>query len=180
MKIQKMDMFHGAALTQIVEHPSFKALNKADEKYGHYQINHDRRISIKYRDANRSPWTFTLTSDDIRMINDDLRRKDGRTFLCLVCGKVSVCHLHEGDIDDLIDLNTADTQWIRVEIPSGGSMHIKGSKGKLKREPSLTKTSLLIFSNKGPTSGWSVFFCPRRSKNPLTRVVERNRFAEEE
>ena len=60
MKIQKMDMFHGAALTQIVEHPSFKALNKADEKYGHYQINHDRRISIM-----RIPVKSATDSDDI-------------------------------------------------------------------------------------------------------------------
>jgi hypothetical protein len=133
MKIQKMDLFHGAALTQIVEHPSFKALNKADAKYGHYQINHDRRILIKYRDTSRSPWTFTVNFDEIMMLNDDLRRKDGRTFLCLVCGKTTVCPLHEGDIDDLIDLHGLSAQWIRVEIPSGGSMHLKGSKGGLKR-----------------------------------------------
>ena len=37
MKIQQKDYFHGAALTQIVEHESFKALNKADSKYGHYK-----------------------------------------------------------------------------------------------------------------------------------------------
>ena len=35
MKIQKKDLFHGSALTQIVEDPLFTALNKADEKYGH-------------------------------------------------------------------------------------------------------------------------------------------------
>lgn len=59
MKIQKKGSNHGVALTQIVEHPSFKALNKADEKFGHYQINHDTRILIRYRSGN-SPWTFTL------------------------------------------------------------------------------------------------------------------------
>jgi hypothetical protein len=32
MKIQQKDLFHGAVLTQLVEHNSFKALNKVDAK----------------------------------------------------------------------------------------------------------------------------------------------------
>jgi len=47
MKIQHKDLFHGAALTQLVEHNSFKALNKADDKYGHYLVNTDRRLLVK-------------------------------------------------------------------------------------------------------------------------------------
>ena len=44
MKIQTQDLYHGAVLTQITEHPSFKALNKADTLYGHYLVNHDTRL----------------------------------------------------------------------------------------------------------------------------------------
>lgn len=48
MKIQDQDLYHGAALTQIVEHASFKALNRGSEKYGHYLVNKDQHVFIKY------------------------------------------------------------------------------------------------------------------------------------
>jgi hypothetical protein len=48
-----------------VEYPSFKALNKADEKYGHYQINYNTRILLKYRSKKESPWDFELKEEDI-------------------------------------------------------------------------------------------------------------------
>lgn len=60
MKIQEQDRFHGAALTQIVEHKSFKALNRASAKYGHYLVNADRHVFTKYSKATRSPWSFTF------------------------------------------------------------------------------------------------------------------------
>ena len=133
MKIQEKDRYHGSALTQIVEHKSFKALNKADEKYGHYQVNHDRRLLTKYSKATPGPWSFTFQPDDIRTMNDDMRRKDGRTFACLVCGEETVCILDEGELDDLIDRDNVAVQWIRIEVPPAGRMHVRGSKGALER-----------------------------------------------
>ncbi len=56
MKIQEQDIYHGAALTQIAEHESFKALNKGSERYGHYLINADCHVFIKYSKAAVSPW----------------------------------------------------------------------------------------------------------------------------
>lgn len=42
MKTQEKDLYHGAALTQIVEHTSFRALNLAPVKgYGHHLVNSD-------------------------------------------------------------------------------------------------------------------------------------------
>jgi hypothetical protein len=60
MKIQRKDYYHGAVLTQIVEHKSFKALNKFDEKYGHYKINHDIRLMVKLASEDSDPWQFTV------------------------------------------------------------------------------------------------------------------------
>ena len=59
-KIQKQDLYHGAALTQIVEHPTFKALNRASKNYGHYLVNADREVFVKYSASSSSPWGFTL------------------------------------------------------------------------------------------------------------------------
>ncbi len=49
MKTKEMDLYHGPALTQIVHHDSFKAINKATTKYGHYLVNTDRHVFVKYR-----------------------------------------------------------------------------------------------------------------------------------
>jgi hypothetical protein len=124
MKIQEKDFFHGAALTQIVEHPSFKALNKADEKYGHYQINHNTRILLKYRSKGESPWTFELKEEDINTLIDDIA-SDQRSFLCLVCGKISVCILSSGEYQDLINTSQRTSQHITIELPPRSSMKVK-------------------------------------------------------
>ena len=129
MKIQEKDIYHGSALTQIAEDPTFKALNKADARYGHYQVNTNRRLLVKYSKKERTPWQFTFTDDDIRTINDDLRRKDDRTFVVLVCGHECVAILDAAQINEVLDLSQLAVQWVKIELPSGGSMRASGTKG---------------------------------------------------
>ncbi|BBO36543.1 hypothetical protein [Lacipirellula parvula] len=130
MKIQQKDLFHGAALTQLTEHVSFKALNKADAKYGHYMVNTDRRLMVKLTEKTSAPWTFTFQPDDLNTISSDIA-SGFRTFIVLVCGKVTICLLSEGDFSQLIDLTSPTAQWIKVEIPKA-SMRVRGSHGTLK------------------------------------------------
>lgn len=131
MKIQAKDQFHGSALTQIVEHESFKALNKATAKYGHYQINNDRRMLLKYSAAGSSPWQFTFNGDDLKTVRDDITAKH-KSFICLVCGVETVCLLNENDASNVIDVNATTNQWITVELPPKASMRVKGSSGSLR------------------------------------------------
>jgi hypothetical protein len=151
MKIQEKDLFHGAALTQIVEHESFKALNKADEKYGHYQVNHDRRLLLKYskEESSGNPqfWKFSFNPDDIETLAKDVE-KGARIFICLVCRFVSVCILNKEELEEVLDLaNRTATQWVRVEFPSGGSLHVRGSAGKLTRAVPHNAFPAKVFSN---------------------------------
>jgi hypothetical protein len=132
MQIQEKDIFHGAALTQVVEHKSFKALNRATTKYGHYLINTDRALFVKYRKPNKSPWQHTFSEDDVAAIATEIE-KNNAVFLCLVCGTTTVCALNSNEIQTVLDLDADGQQWIRVEIPKGGSCHVSGSNGKLKR-----------------------------------------------
>jgi hypothetical protein len=132
VKIQEKDIYHGAALTQIVEHDSFKALNRASNKYGHYLINADRHVFIKYRTADASPWQFIIQPDEVSAIC--LEAGANRTiYLCLVCGITTVCALNIDEIKTVIDVESSLQQWIRVEVPNGGSCHVSGSSGKLQR-----------------------------------------------
>ncbi|MFM8275302.1 MAG: hypothetical protein ACKODX_23620 [Gemmata sp.] len=131
MKVQQKDLYHGAALTQLVEHDSFKALNKADGKYGHYQVNTDRRLIVKLTEKAAAPWSFTFQPDDLDTLRADIA-SGFQTFVVLVCGKTTVCLLEHADFATLIDLNATGQQWIKVEMPKA-SMRVRGSAGELKR-----------------------------------------------
>ena len=132
MRVQEKDIYHGAALTQIVEHPTFKALNKADDKYGHYLINTDRRLTCKYRKSGKNKWQFTFQPHEIRNLLDDCRSRD-KSYLCLVCSNVTVCALDENEIPQVLDLEREEQQSVYVQFPRGGSLHVSGSAGKLKK-----------------------------------------------
>jgi len=132
MKIQEQDIYHGPALMQIVEHPSFKALNRASKRYGHYLVNTDRQVFTKYRKTKRSPWQFVFATDELSALSKALSGADS-VFVCLVCGHATICALNADELQQLVDVAAASQQSIRVEVPSGGSCHASGSKGKLKR-----------------------------------------------
>ena len=132
MKVQQQDLFHGAALTQIVEHPSFKALNRASAKYGHYLVNTDRQVFVKYRTNEKPPWQHTVQPDELVALSSAIESTD-HVFLCLVCGPVTVCALDREQINALVDVTSPTAQWIRVDVPPAGSCHLSGSQGKLKR-----------------------------------------------
>lgn len=128
MRIQDKDYFHGAALTQIVEDPSFTALNKVDAKYGHYLINSNIRLLMKHCSSEKSPWVYTLNPADARIIQRDIDAGSS-TFLCLICGLVSICILNQNQILELVSLNPSSPQTIRIEQKKGGSLWAYGSKG---------------------------------------------------
>ena len=132
MKIQAKDLYHGAALTQIVEDPSFTALNKVDDKYGHYLINANIRLLVKYSTAQDSPWRFTFHADELKSIDEDIEADGIEFFACLVCGKETICVLAAEQIKVVIDLDAEAVQWIRVEVPGANmSMRVAGSNGSL-------------------------------------------------
>jgi hypothetical protein len=133
MKTQEQDLYHGIALMQIVEHESFKALNRATAKYGHYLVNTDREVFVKYRTNNESPWQFTLQNDELQALRKAATKSRNRVFLCLVCGTVTVCALNEDQIRRILDLNDQNPQWVRVAVPPRSSCRVSGSNGELSR-----------------------------------------------
>ena len=132
MQIQEKHLIHGAALTQIVEHESFKALNRAGPEMGHYVVNTDTRLLVKYSKHEASPWSFTFNISHVDILAQDMA-SGYSVFLCLVCGTTTVIALNEDEIRTAIDLEDSGTQWLRVELPQGGSPHVRGKAGSLKR-----------------------------------------------
>lgn len=132
MKIQEQDVYHGPALMQIVEHSSFKALNRASQAYGHYLVNTDRQVFAKYRTAKKGPWQFVFSTDDLSAISKASSGSD-KVFVCLVCGHFTICVLDFAEFKQLVDLRSSTQQSISVDVPPGGSCHLSGSQGKLKK-----------------------------------------------
>jgi len=132
MKTQEQHIYHGAALTQIVHHETFKALNRGSPEYGHYQVNADRHLFVKYRTNNGPKWTFTYSLDDIRCIRD-ATISSLKVFIVLTCGQETICALSEDQFKQILNIdNPTAQQQITVTVPKGGGCHVNGSNGKLK------------------------------------------------
>ncbi|MFS0667983.1 hypothetical protein AB1L12_08665 [Peribacillus frigoritolerans] len=132
MKIQEQDLFHGAAITQIVEFVNGNDLSitKAENKFGHYIINNRIHIVMKYRSNNRSPWRFGFSLNEIGLINATLKEKRD-IFLVLICGSTTICVLNRAEIEECINVLSDIEQWISVSSKYGSSLWINGSKAKI-------------------------------------------------
>lgn len=91
MKINDDHLYHGAALTQVAEHPSFKAIN-ADSDHGTlsrsvFLINHDIGLYLKYASEPKGKFKefiFTFHENHLADLNA-LKAKRKNVFLVLVC-----------------------------------------------------------------------------------------------
>jgi hypothetical protein len=132
MKIQEQDFYHGAALTQITEHPSFKALNKANTgHYGHYLVNTDTHVFVKYRTGPAPIWNHVFSVGEVKALRSVCAKHED-VWVALVCGDATICVLDKDQIETLLDLGLNDQQRIKVEVPTNGSCHVSGTAGDLK------------------------------------------------
>ncbi|MBL0558147.1 hypothetical protein [Aeromonas caviae] len=131
MKIQEQDQYHGPALMQIVEHPSFKALNKGSSRYGHYLVNADCHVFVRYSKAEGDSWSFTFTPEQLEPINN-IVQSAADVYVCLACGEYSICLISQEQLESIIDLEATESQWVKASAPEGKSFRVSGSLGKLK------------------------------------------------
>jgi hypothetical protein len=113
MAIDHKDFMHGAALVAIADSQGFTALNKASSKYGHYIVNHDRHVFIKYNDG-RGPgdYHFTYSAGDKERIR--LVTGASEVFSVLVCGDEVIASIDLAILKQLIDLDSAESERITV------------------------------------------------------------------
>lgn len=130
LKVQEQDIYHGIALAQIVRHESFKALNSASEKQGHYMVNSDRHLLVKYRTTEGPSWVFTFRPEEISALRA-MSQKSQLVYLCLVCGYETVCALDFEEIKILLSPKAAEQQSITVDAPPNASLRVRGTLGEL-------------------------------------------------
>lgn len=137
MKIHDDHLYHGAALTQIAEHPQFTAINalKIGPKIIHvaYRINNDISVYFKYA-TKPTPrfqeYVFSFTQDHLNELAAIVKTTP-KAFVALVCVKDrEICSLPYSDLLELIarrkNANGAseDVYTIIVTAPKGKSLRV--------------------------------------------------------
>ena len=137
MKINDDHMYHGAALTQIAEHPQFTAINAFKTagaiSRSAFRINADIGVYLKYATKPKAPYgeyVFTFSADHLAELKS-LRKNSNSAFLALVCVKArEICCLHYDQLMQLIDARTKakgspeDQYTILATIPEGKSFRV--------------------------------------------------------
>jgi hypothetical protein len=154
MKIQLQDLYYGAVLSQIAEHPTFTTINKIPGKQGLFEIN-AKRLLIKYTERNESPWHFSFQPKEL----DELA-EGHELFIALVCGTESICLLEETDAWKLLSDSAPGGQRIKVVSGDNIQFHVTGpGRNKLPNAiPHKDFPGLFIDGRRlKPSQGWAPF-----------------------
>ena len=137
MKIHDDHMYHGAALTQVAEHPQFTAIN-AFSHAGHssrsgFLVNHDVGIYLKYASKKTKrfgEFVFTFSTDHIAEI-DALSKKAEKVFIVFVCVQAKeICCIRRNELHALITQRenargeAEDIHTVLVTVPTGKSCRV--------------------------------------------------------
>jgi hypothetical protein len=121
MAIDLMDFMHGAALVQIANHKQFTALNKGSAAYGHYKINGDRHLFIKYSSSDSTTFRFSFAADEKRRIKHV--RGASAVYAVLVCGSTAFAAVNRDDLKEL--LSRPGAEQVAVIAPPGKQLRIQ-------------------------------------------------------
>jgi hypothetical protein len=112
MKINQDHMYHGAALTQIAEHPRFTAINafkwQGSLSRSSFKVNDEIGVYIKYAtrptDTKWAEYVFTFRDENLSELKG-LAKNAARVYLALVCVKdKEICSLPYTSLMELIRL----------------------------------------------------------------------------
>ena len=152
MHIDDNHLYHGAAITQIAEHPSFTAINafKAADNISRsaFRVNDDIAVYFKYATKLKPPhdeFVFTFTRDNL----DEIHRTAElvpKLFLAVVCVKVRhICCLPYDKLVALLDRRTKDIGYeedqytVLVTLEEGKSFRVylnkSGRKNRMLGKP---------------------------------------------
>ena len=147
MKINDDHMFHGAALTQIAEHPQFTAINsfifKREKSRCGFTVNDDIGIYLKYANephGGYDEYKFTFTREHLEELTA-LKAKRRTVVIGLVCVKdKEICALPLDDFLRLIkmrrdEVGTEEEQYqVLVTAPEHSNfrvyVNVPAAKGK--------------------------------------------------
>jgi hypothetical protein len=131
MQIRRGDQYCGAALRHFIEHGH--TVEYVDDDMAHYRLNGHSFVLMKYATGKTASWHFTFSRREVDLLITDQSEAGlfGEAFLCLICGRDSICILKTEEWINLLDISRSGTQSIRVDRPHGTQMQVRGSGGRL-------------------------------------------------
>lgn len=124
--ISQTSFRHGAALCAIADCPQFTAVNKASGKYGHYALNHDRELYLKYcsEPGKGCSYGFVINDSDVEAMRGS--RDQERTFLVFICGDEVMTALSLTELSTIADWSAGGQQWLHVVARPNQSLRVRG------------------------------------------------------
>ncbi|BAS26753.1 hypothetical protein [Limnochorda pilosa] len=137
MRINKDHLYHGAALTQIAEHPEFTAINAFKIEgvacRSAFKVNDDIGAYLKYATKPTRPfgeYVFTFHASHLRELGELVKRVSS-VFLVLVCVKDrEICSFHYRDFKRLVERRRVakgsdeEQYTLLVAAPKGRSLRV--------------------------------------------------------
>lgn len=127
MPVAAIDFYQGAALSLIIGHPSFDKIKPLGN--GRYLVNGNIRVWLRHS-KEKSPWHFSFSPEQVADMGADLK-PDGKTFLCLVCRRDSICAMNEAEIAQTLKLDQASEQTLTVTRVPGRKSGVTGPGGEV-------------------------------------------------
>jgi len=146
--ISERDKYYGIVLRHLTRHDGLFNIQEVGDKAGHFCLNENAFLLVKYSSADSSPWRFTFRPDDIRTLIDDQNegRLFGGSYVCLVCGFKSLCALREDEWSTLLDLGARSRQQtVSVRKNRRSSFEVKGASGSLDHKIPASRFPSLVF-----------------------------------
>lgn len=145
--INARDPYDGIVLRSLAKYGEPFQVADLGDKAGHFCLNEDAFLLVKYASRNQSPWRFTFRPDDIKTLVNDHNEGGlfGGSYVCLVCGYNSLCALQEAEWSSLLDFNTSGQQTVVVRRDPRSSFEVTGSSGALDRQIPASRFPSLIF-----------------------------------
>lgn len=128
MRIDRQDLYHGAALMQISKNCQ-AIITKVKPKLSEYRISvataprgdENRYVYIKHVARNMEPFRFVFSKQERDFLDIELTR-NAPVFVVLVCGSSYVCVLNKKQYRQLASERGRMT--LLVEAPPGGKMRV--------------------------------------------------------
>jgi len=146
--ITERDKFYGVVLRHLTRHDGLSKVREVGDKAGHFCLNDDAFLLVKYSSSESAPWRFTFRPDDIHTLIKDQNQGGlfGGSYICLVCGFESLCALREDEWSALLDLDVVEgQQTISVHRSPRSLFEVKATCGNLDHKIPASRFPSLVF-----------------------------------
>jgi len=141
--IEKQEFYHGAALFRLLDHSSCRTVRKA---LAGYIINENVYLVIKYTTKHRSPWRFTFSQEDIRVVMTNPAPL-ARVLIVFVNGGDGISALTAAELNHILG---GEPGWVSMSRRFNKQYAVAGSKNSLRKKCSLSRWPALIFDEDSP------------------------------